>query len=61
MTDFLVAIGLFFAIEGILLAAFPGGAKRTMAIVLEMADGPLRIAGIVSALVGVVIVWLVRG
>jgi len=37
MTDFLVAIGLFFAIEGILLAAFPGGAKRTMAIVLEMA------------------------
>jgi uncharacterized protein YjeT (DUF2065 family) len=26
-----------------------------------MADGPLRIAGIVSALVGVLIVYLVRG
>jgi uncharacterized protein YjeT (DUF2065 family) len=32
-----------------------------MATVLEMSDGPLRIAGIVSALLGVVIVWLVRG
>jgi uncharacterized protein YjeT (DUF2065 family) len=61
MTDFLAAVGLFFAIEGIFLAAFPGGAKRTMATVLNLPDGPLRIAGIVSALIGVLIVWLVRG
>jgi hypothetical protein len=61
MSDFLAALGLFFAIEGIFLAAFPVGAKRAMATVLEMADGPLRIAGIVSALVGVLIVYLVRG
>ena len=61
MSDFLAAIGLFFAIEGIFLAAFPASAKRTMATVLEMPDGPLRIAGIISAVVGVLIVWLVRG
>jgi uncharacterized protein len=61
MTDFLAAVGLFFAIEGIFLAAFPAAAKRTMATVLNMPDGPLRIAGIVSALVGLLIVWLVRG
>ena len=61
MSDFLAALGLFFAIEGIVLAAFPGGAKRTMAAVLNTPDGLLRIAGIVSALVGVLIVWLVRG
>jgi uncharacterized protein YjeT (DUF2065 family) len=61
MSHFLAALGLCFAIEGIVLAAFPGGAKRAMAAVLEMTDGPLRIAGIVSALVGVVIVWLARG
>jgi uncharacterized protein YjeT (DUF2065 family) len=60
MTDFLAALGLFFAIEGIFLAAFPVSAKRAMATVMEMADGPLRIAGIVSALVGVLIVYLVR-
>ena len=61
MTDFLAALGLFFALEGIFLAAFPGGAKRAMATVLETPDGQLRIVGIVSALVGVLIVWVVRG
>ncbi|HXX50620.1 MAG TPA: DUF2065 domain-containing protein [Xanthobacteraceae bacterium] len=61
MSDFVAALGLVFAIEGLFLAAFPGGAKRTMASVLEMPDGSLRIAGIASALVGVLIVWLVRG
>jgi uncharacterized protein len=61
MSDFLAALGLFFAIEGILLAAFPVATKRAVATVLEMPDGPLRIAGIVSALVGVIIVWLIRG
>jgi uncharacterized protein YjeT (DUF2065 family) len=61
MTDFLAALGLFFAIEGIFLAAFPGSAKRTMASVMEMPDGSLRIAGIISALVGVFVVWLIRG
>jgi uncharacterized protein len=60
MSDFLAAIGLFFAIEGILFVAFPLGTKRALAVALEMPDGRLRIAGIVSALVGVVIVWLVR-
>ena len=61
MLDFVAAIGLVFAIEGILLAAFPGWVKQTMALVVKMQDPPLRIIGIVSALAGVVIVWLVRG
>jgi len=61
MSDFIVALGLFFAFEGIVLAAFPTGAKRMMTTVLDTPDGPLRIAGIVSALVGLLIVWLVRG
>jgi uncharacterized protein len=61
MSDFLAALGLVFVIEGILLAAFPGGAKRTMASVMELADGSLRIAGIIAAVVGVAIVWLIRG
>jgi len=61
MSNFLAALGLCFAIEGIFLAAFPIAAKRTMAAVQEMPDGPLRIAGIVSALAGVLIVWLARG
>jgi uncharacterized protein len=60
MFDFLAAIGLFFAIEGILFAAFPLSAKRAMAAALEMPDSRLRIVGLVSAVIGVAIVWLVR-
>ncbi len=60
MSDFLAALGLVFVIEGVLFAAFPLGAKRAMVAVLDMPDSGVRIAGLVSALVGVVIVWLVR-
>jgi uncharacterized protein YjeT (DUF2065 family) len=60
MSDFLAALGLVLAIEGILFAAFPLGTKRAMAAALDAPDSRLRIAGLVSALVGVLIVWLVR-
>ena len=61
MSDFLIALGLVFAIEGILFAAFPAMTKRAMAQVMETPDGVLRVLGIISALVGVVLIWLVRG
>ena len=61
MTDFIVALGLVFVIEGIIFAASPGAAKRAMAHVLDTPDGPLRIIGIGSAILGVILVWLMRG
>jgi uncharacterized protein len=61
MSDFLVAIGLVFALEGILFAAFPGPVKQAMAHVTDTPDSMLRIIGIVSAVIGVVLVWLIRG
>jgi uncharacterized protein YjeT (DUF2065 family) len=61
MADFMVALGLVFAIEGIVFAAFPGMAKRAMLNVIETPEGALRLVGIGSALLGVVLVWLVRG
>jgi uncharacterized protein len=60
MFEFVAAIGLFFAIEGILFAAFPLGAKRAMATALQMPESRLRVVGLVSAIIGVAIVWLVR-
>jgi uncharacterized protein len=60
MSDLVAAIGRIFAIEGIVFAAFPIGAKRAMAATLDIPDGRLRIAGLAAAIVGVVIVWLVR-
>jgi uncharacterized protein YjeT (DUF2065 family) len=61
MSDFLVALGLVFAIEGIFFAAFPAMVRRAMAHVLKTPDSALRVVGVVSAVIGVVLVWLVRG
>ena len=61
MSDFLVALGLLFALEGLVFAAFPERAKRAMMNVLKTPDTMLRTVGIVCALFGVVLIWLVRG
>jgi uncharacterized protein YjeT (DUF2065 family) len=61
MTDFLVALGLVFVIEGLMFAGLPGAAKRAMASVLETPEPTLRLVGVVSAVIGVILIWLVRG
>jgi uncharacterized protein YjeT (DUF2065 family) len=61
MSDFVVALGLALVIEGLIFAAFSANAKRAMAAVLETPDATLRIVGIASAVIGLVLVWLVRG
>jgi uncharacterized protein YjeT (DUF2065 family) len=61
MWDLAVAVGLMLAIEGILFAAFPVGAKQAMASVQETPDHVLRAIGIVCAVAGVLLVWFVRG
>jgi uncharacterized protein YjeT (DUF2065 family) len=61
MSDFLVALGLVFVIEGLVFAAFPGIAKRAMSTVQGAPDGPLRIVGIASAVLGILLIWLIRG
>lgn len=61
MSDFVAAVGLLLAIEGLMFAAFPAATRRAMAMVAETPEGRLRLTGIVSAAIGVVIVWFVRG
>jgi uncharacterized protein YjeT (DUF2065 family) len=61
MSDFLAALGLVFVIEGLIFAAFPAQAKRAMASVTETPEANLRMIGLGCALVGLVVVWLVRG
>ena len=60
MSDFLVAVGLVFVIEGLVFAAFPGNAKKAIAGVLDTPDMTLRVIGIGSAVVGLLLVWLMR-
>jgi len=61
MTDFLAALGLVFVIEGLVFAAFPGSAKRAVATMAQTPDQGLRLVGLFSAVVGLLILWLVRG
>ena len=61
MADFIVALGLVFVLEGLIFAVSPASAKNAMAHVMETADAPLRIVGIASAILGVMLVWFVRG
>ena len=60
MSDFFVAIGLVFVIEGLIFAAFPNSAKNAVAALLEASDFSLRIVGIGAAMVGLILVWIVR-
>lgn len=60
MSEFLVALGLEFVIEGLVFAAMPGAAKRALSSIMESPDQFLRMVGIVSAVAGLVIIWLVR-
>jgi uncharacterized protein YjeT (DUF2065 family) len=60
LTDLLAALGLFLVLEGIAPFVNPTGVKRAFARLLEVRDRELRIAGLGSMLVGVIILFLVR-
>lgn len=61
MSDLFTALALAMAIEGTLYALFPDAMRRMMAHVLEMPSSNLRAMGITAAVIGVGIVWLIRG
>ncbi len=58
--ELIIAIALILVLEGALYALFPNGMRR-MALKLERIPvSSLRSAGLLSAIVGVGIIWLVR-
>jgi uncharacterized protein len=60
LTDLLAALGLFLVLEGIAPFISPQGVKRALTQLLQVQDRELRIAGLGSMLIGVVILFLVR-
>jgi uncharacterized protein len=58
--DLLAALALFFVVEGIIPFINPAGTKRALQKLLTLGDRELRIAGLGSMIVGVVILFLVR-
>src|SRR5262249_12237775 len=61
MSDFVVALGLVFVIEGLVFAAFPGPTRRAVAAVLDTPDQALRLIGLFSAMFGLPLIWAPRG
>jgi uncharacterized protein YjeT (DUF2065 family) len=60
MTDLLLGLGLVLAVEGILFAAFPAFIKRRMQEMLALDEGMMRVAGLLTAVAGVALVWAAR-
>jgi hypothetical protein len=60
MIDLASALALAIVIEGILYALFPNGMKRMMASIFEMPSSNLRGAGLIAAVLGVGLIWLIR-
>ena len=58
--DFLIGVGILFVIEGLLFAAMPGWMRRAMASVVATPDNILRATGIGSAVIGLILIWIVR-
>lgn len=59
MVTILIAIGLLLAAEGLLYALGPAMMKRMAAMLLTMPEDQIRQAGIVTAALGAVIVFVV--
>jgi uncharacterized protein YjeT (DUF2065 family) len=60
LRDFSAAIGLVFAIEGMLQAGFTETMRSRMAQAAREKPSRLRLFGIAAAAIGVAIVWAAR-
>ena len=59
-SDLAAAVALLLVFEGIMPFLNPSGLKKALARLTEVGDRELRIAGLGSMLVGVLILFLVR-
>lgn len=58
--DLLVGIGMLLVFEGLLFAASPNWMRRAIKSALITPDNILRAVGIGSAVLGLLLIWLVR-
>ena len=61
MNELFSALALAIALEGIVYALFPDRMKRVMSIAIEQPTANLRFVGLLAAVLGVVIIWVIRG
>jgi uncharacterized protein len=61
MSDLIVGLGLVLVIEGLLWAGFPRAGRYMLEATATTPENALRIGGAIAMLLGVLLVWLVRG
>ena len=59
-SDLLAALALFLVLEGVVPFLNPAGLKQAMATLMTIPDRQLRIAGLGSIVVGLMLLWVVR-
>ncbi len=60
MNELVIAFGLFLFIEGILYALFPSKMKNMLKKLELVKDSQLRSGGLIFAVIGFVIVYLIK-
>ena len=60
MNELVIAFGLFLFIEGILYALFPAKMKNMLKKLDLLKDSQLRTGGLIFAVIGFVIVYLIK-
>ena len=61
MKELIVAIGLLLVIEGLLYTIFPSQMKKMMQQMQNLSVSNLRTGGLFFALIGFIIVWIIKG
>ena len=59
-SELIIAIGLFFFIEGILYAIFPSKMKSMLIKLIDIKDNQLRTGGFIFLIIGFIIIWFFK-
>ncbi len=59
--DLLAALGLMLVLEGILPFLNPRGVREVLSQILQAEDRVLRLGGVISMLIGLILLYFIRG
>ena len=60
MSEFIIAIGLIFFVEGLFLAIFPSRIKSILELIKNTPENKIRFLGVVFLIIGFLIIWYIK-
>ena len=60
MSEFIIAIGLVFFVEGLFLAIFPSRIKSILELIKNTPENKLRLLGVIFLIIGFLIIWYIK-